>query len=197
MNPYFRTFTLLAATLVLGGCVTFQNLPNVPIDCDSKLAGTWQHDKEKRMGMIIDRQCNYFNKPDPEKKHVNAFKTFTINGNHFIAVQVPTDTASPGGDYFMLRYKLNNDQLIIYTADQTYTELAAEREQFETETRANVISVDSKYPMIRGSSADITRILKDHPTLFGAQSDKQTSDKNSVYIFQRVGSAGPATQNTE
>ena len=40
-------------------------------------------------------------------------------------------------------------------------------------------------------------LLKDHPALFGAQSDEQTSDKNSVYIFQRVGSAGPATQNTE
>ena len=193
MNQYFRTYALLAATLFLCGCVTFQNLPNVPLGCDSKLAGKWWGEKEQ-LEVVIDRQCHYSEpaKPESEKAPL-VFKTFTINGNQFAAYQVPAKDGSPDGDYLILRYKLNNDQLAVYTADQTYAELAAERGQFKTETRAGF---GGNYPSISGSSADVARILKDHPALFGGQSGEPKS-KSNVYVFQRVSAAGKATPKAE
>ena len=201
-----RLGALLSTALMLSGCVAFENPPDVPTGCDTRLVGQWQSDKSSpakdKMSFVIDAQCRFHDQDDTRKRTKGvpaAFRTLTVGGSDYLAfapkefdilLDQPdaTSKALLGNQVFLLRYRLNNDLLQVDAIDFDRLDQAMHAKRLNAEELKPEPVI-----LISGTAADTSRILTTQPELF--EPTDNGGEKKLRWLFRRVNPAtNPPTQ---
>lgn len=198
-----RISVLFGVVLATGGCVAFENLPDAPTGCDPRLAGQWQSQTQRpsdKLVFNIDQQCRYLDNDTSRKRSKGmpvTFRTLTVNGVDYAAF-TPQDfdilLDEPGAtsqylrhnQVFLLRYRLDGDQLQVDVVNPNWVDQALRNKQLPVDK-----SID-KVLVLTGTPAKISKQLTTQPDLFGP--DKEPSQDKDKLLFRRI---GPAATNQQ
>lgn len=192
---------LILSAFIASGCVAFQNMPDVPTGCDERLAGKWQKTDSPpdELAFEVNRQCQYY---DLSKKRKTAqlspvhFRTLTVSNTSYAAftpeavdilIDEPYATHKTFNQHevFLVRYSLANDDTLlqINVVDPDYAEQAIRDGSLNGELHGQGLAE------LKGSSSEITKILKTQPALFGSVTTQpyNPDSTKTTLIFQKVG----------
>ena len=130
-----RAAFLLAASALLGGCVSFEVAPVAETGCDAGLIGTWQARNENGETKVLrlDAACRLRglkdgNADESTNNEIVDIRTFDLDGQHYIvaAEGTPNEVRDSDGKLVetwpatrvdLFRYRRDGDSLNVWTAD--------------------------------------------------------------------------------
>ncbi len=171
-------------TSALCGCVAFEAIPVAELGCDPALAGRWvPHGMPAGDAILIDEQCRALipaagrSAADAEPVRLQL-RSFEQDAQRYLVFDkadlervaglganalAGSDLQSLDDEKFLLRYRIDGDNLQAAMNDQTYARDAIDGGSLPGKALAASLS------LIQADAAAMPALLREHPELFVAE----------------------------
>lgn len=182
-------------TSLLCGCVAFEAIPVAALGCDPALAGRWMpNGLPAGDAILIDDQCRALipaaGRADTDTEPVRLqLRSFEQDAQRYLVFDkadlqrvaglgadalAGSDLQSLDDQKFLLRYRIDGDNLQAVMNDQAYARDAIDDGLLPGKALAASLS------LIQADAADMPALLRDHPELF-------VSEGRGFAAFERIG----------